>query len=877
MLAKLKEKHAKLHNRIHGDASSQTKDAVAATGVEVADGAADDAPAATRRGWRPGQMARKAREKIHQKIHGSKTSSHTHAVDTAVDGSVPPEHGGGAPGVASNQGSAAPARAPAPAPAPPRGERAALDSSPAPQPSSTDDLVAHGAPTAPSGEEPSPGWRPGHFVRKARDKIRDSRQRRHLPDTSQDAGDEGVGPQELESHGAGGEIAAPAEEGEGPGDSDDDRWFPGKLAKKARDTIRSKLHHDDDDDDDHGSTAASTTAVPTPASTSTSASASAPATSSSGTPQDSLEGDQHLDHSESDGTSAHWTPRRLAERARAKRHELAARIKASLGVDGEGKGEGEREEGGEGAKTVGDGSARSGHRWRPRDVFAKGRAALRAKLSRKRTLRSAGSPAAGGQGAAGDGAMAPFARLSVSVLRAEHCEPGTYVEVLCEGQEYRTAVDASVGTTCTWSDATTTLRVLDPTSDVHLHVLVERALRPEKVLGRAVVPIVSLLSGLTTARPPTTMWLQLYPTRRAHQVEEGYSFKLEAGVRGVKGSAMPLPPQPRPRLLVRVALTPVTPPLLAFVTAPPFLEHDGAAGHDGEGEDGGEGEQEQEQEGGKVEPRVLKGNIKRLVGTLGPPSLWPVMMTRPGVAVLWLLHVHMCFRAALWQLPLFFFCFVLVNGVLAARQRRLHPPGGDLIVWESEVGHKPPERGVLAKLRLLKGVMYKLQRFTGHAARHAEVWTNAWNFSDVRSTTLVMLALLVACVVLALVLSVVPASVLLFVLGAAPLVVLSAVVFGVVGGAARGDTKQDPTPPASSSSNAAGASPRAGDAPQVGHGESDGVVGRMKSAAMNLLARIPDEHEMVHRRLCSMATEVVQQGGASGDAAAPPAVAKKNN
>ena len=448
-----------------------------------------------------------------------------------------------------------------------------------------------------------------------------------------------------------------------------------------------------------------------------------------------------------------------------------------------------------------------------------GRDRLRAKLSRKRRLH-APAPLGGDGGGNDPGHVALFGTLSLTVVRGEHLGRHAYVEVLSEGAEFRTAVAAADGDP--WPNATFELPISDPTSDVHLYVMRERpALVGEKVLGRAVIPIVSLLDGWTGVRAPTRLWLSLYPACRVGP--EACSSKLEGATRGVRGSGMPRPREPRGRVLVEVCLRAAVAPVAAYAQCEPFLldSRDSDAGTDEDGDPA-------------VEPRIIKGNIRRIKAALGPPALLLFLCTKFGSTVLWIVLYHLCFRAGLWQLPLFAFAAVVANGLLAARARRRRFVKEPIIVWEADI-ERPPKVSTIGKLLALKRMIGKLQPLTGKVADALECQSNALNFSDLRVTSLLLAVLFVMCCFCALVLSVAPTCLLVFGVLAVPAALLTAAAWGVL-------------PKKSKQASTDGVANTSARAP---------TGGRVKGWAQHVLARVPNERELVHRHLCAIATEVV--------------------
>ncbi len=120
------------------------------------------------------------------------------------------------------------------------------------------------------------------------------------------------------------------------------------------------------------------------------------------------------------------------------------------------------------------------------------------------------------------------------------------------------------------------------------------------------------------------------------------------------------------------------------------------------------------------------------------PTGAPHLLRAPAVFALPLVLAAVCFALPLWTVPWVVVGLAATNGALDHARRDERTAG--MVFWEEEVGESDMPTG-LKKLKMVAGLLAKLQGGLGKAAAALERNKNTLNFAD-GSVTAVAFALL---------------------------------------------------------------------------------------------------------------------------------------
>ena len=436
---------------------------------------------------------------------------------------------------------------------------------------------------------------------------------------------------------------------------------------------------------------------------------------------------------------------------------------------------------------------------------------------------------------AAGGAAPAVGQLFVSVLGGTFRTKRAYLILELDGNEQRTET-----ATCdapSWNDDFA-FPVHDPSSDLRIFVFDDEKAANERPVGRVIIPLARLCRGLLLRTPsaPRRLLLQVSPVCTQHA--KATHARFDEATPRVPGSGMVRPSKELGRLEIVVQLKLDVPGasvlgmLAAYARAPPPGEIEREASAD-DAAAGGEAEPAP-----KVQPKVLRLNTYRLRRYFGAPHL----LRAPAVFALPLVLAAVCFALPLWTVPWVVVGLAAANGALDHARRAERTAG--MVFWEEEVGESDMPTG-LKKLKMVAGLLAKLQGGLGKAAAALERNKNTLNFADGSVTAVAFALLSLVAAACSAVLYLVPPQAIVFAVATLALIPSMAKAASGGGGgvdaaaaAAAADDDDGPVTPR----KAAPAAPAADAAAKPG----------LAQMVKNVLSRAPDSSDLAHRHFCDL-------------------------
>jgi len=437
------------------------------------------------------------------------------------------------------------------------------------------------------------------------------------------------------------------------------------------------------------------------------------------------------------------------------------------------------------------------------------------------------------------------ATLRVSLLRGRGLPASRpYVELSLEGFECRSQCSKGGDVDLFFEESSFVFNVQDVTASLSILIFDDYSIHHERCVGRVLVPVTTCLRGMVAA-PPSRAWFRVFPPGLS-DTDAAANERFENGVMGVPGSAMARPRQPLGYLELELDLQLAMPLPVAYVTTEPWF-----------GRFAGAPEARLDENGVPVlEPRLLRSNIARLKRVAADLAHPPLLEPLPRLVVLFPTAVRLClFSRGLWEVPLWGFFLITVNALLHQLAPGTAPPAtaqaeedgfaaavepacDGLLVWEDQLGPNTMVRGALAKIKMLKETVAKLQFAIGKLAVTLERMLHLWKGTDPMLTLLATTALAGASIVASIVLFLVPLRILIF-SGACAFIFKPFL-----------PRRQDPGSAAGAASNA---DDGGGAASEEKQGDPQPASKQPKQSRLqNALGRIPDASEVAHRRIAAM-------------------------
>lgn len=438
-------------------------------------------------------------------------------------------------------------------------------------------------------------------------------------------------------------------------------------------------------------------------------------------------------------------------------------------------------------------------------------------------------------------------KVRVAFIKGSFSCKRPYFIVEVDGHEERTA--PALTRTPQWGEGALQhtefeLFVFDPSSDIRIWLFDDAEVHHELPIGRVTIPIKFLCTDALlpmprpahraefTVMPATKQWSPLLEARYTEAVPH------------VPGSGMVKPKQELGSIELEFQLTLTAPYsdslglLAAYAHATPSGAVQEDAAHS-DSEDAGDVPQE-EQSPQRLDPKILRGNIRRLKRVLGRPAL----LSGQQVFAMPVVLFWMCFHARLHHLPWYVFGINLASGIFD--HHRIAERSGEMILWEDEVGERDMPKGIGLLLRL-KSLLGKLQEILGKAATVLERRQNVMNFADAPITVVATGCTACLATVTSTILYVVPIRTLCFLVGNALL--LPHLI--------REARRKDADKQAAIGGPAVGrAATSVSPAPAVVQNRlrlARACLAHLLRALSNVISRVPDGKDLAHEYFCKQA------------------------